>query len=187
MLDEKLKEIFGYVNSWLSHAEAKNGALIALNGACILGIATLLLGKDNNISNLLRIYLIVTLVLLLLSTSVSLLSFLPMTGKLESSLDKDDPDSILLFFGDIAKFKNSRQYVLSIYKHYLNDLNKTENDISKSEDDYAREIIYNSKITVKKYNYFKISLFLTICAFISIPLYFSGYIIIEVYKKINKI
>jgi uncharacterized membrane protein len=186
-MEEKLKEIFGYVNSWLSHAEAKNGAIVVLNGACIMGIATLLLGKDNNINNLLRIYLIVTLVILLLSTGISLISFFPMTSKFEDKGDNDNQNSIFLFYGDIAKCKNSRQYVLSIYKNYFNDSTKRQDDITRLEDDYAKEIIYNSVVTVRKYNCFKISLILTVCAFISPLIFVLGYITIKLYKVINKI
>ncbi|MGI6684445.1 MAG: Pycsar system effector family protein [Bacillota bacterium] len=187
-MEEKLKEIFGYVNSWLNHAEAKNGAIIVLNGACVIGLLTLLLGTDYNIHYLIRIYFIVALGLLLISTGISLYSFFPMTGKFETDGEKNDhQNAILMFYGDIAKCRNSRKYVLSIYKEYFNDTSKTEEDITKSEEDYAKEIIYNSIITVRKYTCFKISLMLTISAFVSLPILGIVCAIINVYKAINTV
>lgn len=186
-MEEKLKEIFSYVNSWLNFAEAKNAAIIALNGAGIIGILTMLLGEDYNIQYWLRIYLIITVVLLLISTGISLFSFLPMTSKFEDSGENNSQSSILLFYGDIAKYKNSRQYVVTMYNDYFNESTKKQEDITRLEDDYAKEIIYNSRVAIRKYNCFKISLILTVCAFISPPIFVLSYIIIRLYKVVNKI
>ncbi len=186
MMEEKLKEIFSYVNYWTNFAEVKNGALVAINGGCIIGILNVLLGTDYCINNWLRIYLMVALGLLILATGIALLSFLPMIGKFKDYGINDCSDSILLYFGDIAKCKNTRQYVVSVYRDYLNEVKKEE-DISKLEDDYAKEIIYNAKVTMRKYKCFKIALLLTISAFVSLPGVLLTYIIIWFYNKINEI
>jgi len=158
-----------------------------LNGACVMGILTLLLGTDYVIHYLLRIYLIVTVGLLLLSTAISLFSFFPMASKFEDKGDNNNQSTILMFYRDIAKCRNSRQYVVAMYKEYFNDSTKKQEDITKLEDDYAREIIYNSIITVRKYTCFKISLMLTISAFISVPILGVVYAIIKIYKTINQV
>lgn len=185
IMEEKLKEIFDYVNKWLNFAEAKNGAIIVLNGACIIGLLSMIFGTEYSIQYWLKIYLFVSVILLILSTGVSLFSFFPMTSKFNDENNKNlNQSPILLFYGDIAKFNDSRQFVTAIYKEYLNNSSKTINDITKLEEDYAKEIIYNSRITVRKYMYFKISLILTMSAFISLPVVIIAYAILGICKTL---
>lgn len=185
-MEDKLKEIFSYVNNWLNFAEAKNGAIIGLNGACIIGLFSILLKTDYDIQFWAKIYILITIILLILSTGFSLFSFFPMTSKLKNDQDNNNQNQspILLFYGDIAKFKDSRKFVMELYNSYLENSTKTIEDITKLEDDYAKEIIYNSMITVRKYKYFKISLILTISAIVSVPLVIIVYAIIGIYKTI---
>ena len=41
-MEEKLNQIFLNVNEWLKYSEAKNGVLLALDGAMLIGLMSLL-------------------------------------------------------------------------------------------------------------------------------------------------
>lgn len=186
IMEEKLKEIFSYINHWLNFAEAKNGSIIAVNSAFIIGIASILANSDINIHNWLRLYMYTALVLLLLAIGLALWSFLPLVDRFTNCGNNDHDNSILIFFQDISKCKNAEEYVIRIYKDYYNSV-KCENDISKLELDYAKEIIYNSKVTVRKYKCFKYALYCSIGAIISPLVALAFYLITKIYTNIDVI
>lgn len=181
-MKEKLKEIFDNTNNWLNFAEAKNGALIAINSTLIIEIFSNLFDQKINVNSCLGISILFSLGLLLISNGIALWSFKPMTDKFVNTGSNDYNDLILMFYGDIAKCKNATQYVLSLYKNYFNDYTKNEKDINKQEIDYAREIIYNSKITVRKYKFFRWALNLTILAFVSLTLGILKFSVIKIFR-----
>lgn len=180
-MEEKLREIFGYINMWLHYAEAKNGAILAMSGAIILGLS--------NYEKSLHIWIYLGLnFILVLSFISALLSFFPNLSnskihnvskfflKVSEVFDKKDSRNfppIKLFYKDIAeKYKSNdddslpKEYVVDLYKDYFNKV-KDKSEISKLEEDYSKEIIINSKITLNKYILFKSSLvFLIIFLFL---------------------
>lgn len=162
-----LEKVFSNVNSWLTFAEAKNGSIVALNGVIITGLVSLLLNTSYS-GNWLTCLCIV-IVFLGIGMVISLLSFWPNTKSFNG--EKIDPIENtklnLLFFRDIAQFKCSKQYIAEIYEKYFGESASLE-VVSKIHLDYATEILINSKIAVKKYQYFKLALLSNLVA-LSIP------------------
>lgn len=152
-MNEKLQYIFENINNWLNFAEAKNGALIAINASVIMGIVT-----DDKIP---RNCIVVTLLILLaISLFHSLLSFVPLTGnmaekRLEYWCSKSKAGRNLYLYSYIAK-----KYGLndSEYVNYYNDLKQdaglTTDTINEDKKYLVQEIIYNSKIVCRKYGLF---------------------------------
>ena len=158
-LRKELKEIWANVNYWLSFAEAKNAGILAINIACIAAVMTTNIFDD---CLDLEIILVAGLLIAMLITLVSLtpLIYVVKIRRPEKS-DNDNP----LFYGDIVKYE---------YKEYLEYLAKRygEEEIKWGdyEEDLAREIVENSKITLLKYRYFKftarIDMLLILCGFV---------------------
>jgi hypothetical protein len=75
-MEIRLKNIFDSVTDWLKFAEAKNAALIAVNSAIIFGFINII---QNNITLIcwIRVYLLISIILLLLALSLSLISYIP--------------------------------------------------------------------------------------------------------------
>lgn len=194
-IEDKLTEIFGNINMWLQHAEAKNAAIFAATGAFIFSFL--------NYKNDLNILIFFLLNFLLISSLIcSLISFYPnlSNSKVEpiskiflfipKLFDKKNKfihkkSNIKIFYLDIANnynFDNSKTYVIDFYKAYVNK-SILEKDVTELENDYAKEIIINSHIAVAKYNYFKCSLILLglfICfSFLSLS-------IAEIFNKKNE-
>lgn len=158
---ESLESIFSNVSNWLSFAEAKNGALLALNIAGICGIASM----NEQMS-----YLQLSVCLfLLVSTFILLYSFHPNTkSALENSLNEHEhqntdsvPAKNLLFFGDIAKYPTAERYLDSLFDMYYES---AQEDETFQEKHYAEEIWINSKITIRKYRAFRWALSIDIIA-----------------------
>lgn len=194
-LENKLIEIFGYINTWLHHAEAKNAAIIAAVGAAIFSFS--------NYKNDLNIYVFFILnLILILSLLISLFSFYPNFSntkvekinniilKIPELFDKKNKNTsnsnIKIFYLDIAnnyKFNQNEKYIIDLYKSYKN-ITISRNNITELEKDYAKEIIINSQITVNKYNYFKCSLLFFLLFLVN---FFFSLMIAEFYNKSTEI
>lgn len=167
-VEEKLKEIFGYINDWLKFSEAKNAAILTL------GVGTLF-GLSNYADKISKWMYIVVIVILFFSILSALISFYPnlsnskvnliagLFKKIAEILDNENSNTktIKIFYSDIAKKYNidgtqELEYLKDVYKDYYNVDKSTE--FNQLEIDYAKEIIINSKITVNKYVFFKASL-----------------------------
>lgn len=126
---ETLKYIFDNINRWLSHAEGKQGALLAANIVIVttLGIS-------------------ITTFPLFIVIILQLKSFLPNYKVNICCCQKREKN--LIFYYDIAtNYKN--EYIEDIKKKY--NL-KISNKFSK---DLCEEIVENSKICVRKYKSFE--------------------------------
>lgn len=144
-----LKEVFDNVNNWLLFAEAKNAAIIVFNIACISIIWNeKWLNKDS-------ILLYIACIGMLISTIVALISFIPQTEK-NNSNKSDQTNNNLIFYKDISKY-SKKEYIKELFKLYLKT-NIEDEEITKLEEDFAEEIVYNSSICVKKFKYFNASL-----------------------------
>ena len=174
-MEDKIKYIFENTNNWLNFAEAKNAALLAFNIALIAAISS---GDVSpNYSSLQ--YIIVAI--LIFSTTISLLSFVPRTnnkisqktykytvGILDMIIEKifkEKADKNLLFYGYIGEFEIAQadDYLEELKKYYGS---KEKEEVTMFEKDLAEEIIINSRITKRKYNYFKASLCILIVGMI---------------------
>lgn len=131
------------VNSWLTFAEAKNAALIAANIG-LFGFVVEFCDKHPITS-------FITLVILTISTILCLFSFTSILDNKRSDKNlfvNDNPN--LIFFKDIAKIDNVDEYVKMVGKKYFDN----NTIVSSMDKDLAYEIITNSKIALRKYNFF---------------------------------
>lgn len=156
-VNEKLRYIFENVNNWLTFAEAKNGALIAINISIIVGFFTTI---EYYINNWIVVFL---LIMISISLFFAIISFVPLTGnmaekRLEFWSDRSIAQKNLYLYSYIAKYKLNE----TEYKRYLDDIAmdcEITDYICKNDDVYlAQEIIYNSKIVLRKYKLFEIAI-----------------------------
>lgn len=174
MLDT-FDKILSRVDAWLKDAKATNAIVIGFNGAAIFGILHLFEMKEFCQCVFLKYYVTNFITLSFAGLFIALISFVPQTRlnwlwRNETSLKKIN----LLHFGHLAQLD-----VGGLIKEISKKLN-----ISKQEDlgiyqDYAEQIIMNSKITVRKFDYFRIAVWFTIGAIITFPLSIIAYLIFD--------
>ena len=146
IVQELLKEIFNNVNNWLTHAEAKNAAIVAFNVACLSFIWGM-----RDISGIKTLIYIVCSGMLL-STIMALISFFPKTGKETKGQNGQSDQDNLIFYMDIAKY-DKEQYIKAIFKQYAKK-DILESEIQKIEKDFSMEITYNATVVIRKYKWF---------------------------------
>lgn len=152
-----LKDTLSNINYWMSFAEAKNAAIIGLNIA-MLGVVADFISSKNQYG-VFGVYFIGAG--LIISLFFALLSFFPHLSSNRDDIHQIVRDSDnLLFYGDICRYSAS-EYIQALYKQYCN-VDVDCNEISKYELDYANEIIINSKITMRKYIFFKYALIIDV-------------------------
>lgn len=169
-MEDKLEAVLSRIIDWLKYEEAKNAALITLDGVSAGVILQLL--SASGIPKALSPWLKGSLVALLLSLIVALLSFYPVrTGeklhkwaarrrnrRLEECA-KWKPG--LLYFADIAGDKEDL---------YLNDFHaavRASGSTTSFELDYAHEIITNAEIAVMKLRFFEAGFVFTLLGLIA--------------------
>lgn len=159
-MEKKLELVFDNVNNWLRFAEAKNAMLLGFNGVVFWGAVKLLPLKLSDFKTF-NYYLLVMLVLLSFSCLVVLLSFVPNLKILRPSFNfKKNNDNYLYFdvlrsktVDDIiTKYNVEGEPVLDYHKHL------------------AEQIITNANITKKKYDYFTLAIWISISAFVTLPI-----------------
>ena len=152
-------------DKWLSFAEAKNAALIALNLA-MCGVIVKWIGKPEIDPFCVKRLLIADLALFIISLLIALFSFFPnlsKTPKINSDSKKKDSNFNLVFYGDIQSFSSAEEYIRYFCLQCKYPLSKT---LKRPFIDFANEIIINSQITVRKYKLFKCALNFDIFAFV---------------------
>ena len=165
--DEFFKQILDNTNVWLHFAEAKNAAIITFNVAVLSAFFDCKFASKN------YIFATIVIVLMLVSIVISLVSFIPcMVNNKNSICDKtkktlNDVNDNLLFYKDIRNY-DPVTYVEKVYNTYFKNISCKV--IPKIHLDYAKEIIVNSRITMKKLNLFSIALYIDIAviAFVSL-------------------
>ena len=156
-----LESIFSNTNEWLKFAEAKSASLIAGNLALIFGIIEA--AKDST-TNILTLTLAIAAISQLLISSIFLLiSFIPSLQIRAFDIDTPGDGKNLIYFANI---KNQTPY------EFARKI-KAASDSTEKITDYqimlAEQIINTAKITNKKYQLFKIAIWLTTSA-IATPL-----------------
>ena len=165
-MKEELDKILEGVNNWLKYAEAKNATLLAANGLMIFGIVRILVAWDiESIS--INLYLIFVVILLVISTTALLISFIPYLDipwlfKLQKP-DKEKDN--LLYFEHISKY-TPRVYLDSLSAAIASQNHHGE----RYEFMQANQIIANSVIARRKFIIFTIAIWITIGAVIT-PLF----------------
>lgn len=160
MADFKMREFLqknlDTTNEWLKFAEAKNAMLIGANIAII--------GVLNTAENLNSCFVLLASLTCVASSVVVLFSFFAKVGKEPYKLNPNEgaannsgkENSILIFWGDQAKYE-AADFLKKCYKKYCQK-DITDGQLDAFEMDYAREIVYNARITQSKYNLFNAAL-----------------------------
>ena len=148
-LVEHFEKQLEMVNYWLAFAEAKNGAIIAINIAIMAVMISLFEQAP--------VMCVLVIGCFLISSVWSLISFFP---NMKNRPDRnnttiDNREKNLLFYGDIASLETTERYIELTRDRYFEDTINMQIDIDKLIYDLASEIVINSQITKKKYNDFK--------------------------------
>jgi hypothetical protein len=146
--DRILSANLSRATDFIKFGETKNAALLTFCSAWIVAIISLLF-RDSPLPAELIKALSISLPLFGIAAVVSILSFLP---KLKlSKLDKTpDRRANLLYFGDIASL-NSADFLSVLQARYSAN---ADADTGKYLDDLAVQVTVNSKIALRKFNYF---------------------------------
>jgi hypothetical protein len=179
-MDQKLTYIFGLINEWLRYAETKNGALVALSGAALAGVANALSAAPS-IPTLPKVFGICSVLCLAISCLIALLSFVPRINRWKlsaarkgvSDIDRDN----LIFFADLSKYTPEEFLDSMALRYFQNDKYATARQ--KSHLDLANQIIINSRITSAKFALFKIGVWFLISA---VPLGLVAFVCAEFFS-----
>lgn len=177
-MEERLKFAFTNVNEWLRFAEAKNAAIIAVDGGLAIGILNLLCGAQNW-PLVARVYGWMAVMLLGGACLSSLLSFCPQTkiGRRRRPPPADPQRDSLYLYSDVRKYPHV------IYLRTLTAAVGPSGGKGSSpppatgasgggaagqpvplELQLAQQIVTNADIAWWKYGFFRWSLYLTIGA-----------------------
>lgn len=161
-----LDKEFANINHWLSFAEAKNAAVIALDTALIGIFTRIIVSETVSQNNSLLIFTIMVLVLIIISLILALFSFLPIMVSRKNLIlvvynkfvNISEYNSIkagknYVFYRDIARLEKAENY-LEMLTHYYGF---PYFDNGQYLNDMAQEIYINSQVTVSKFIYFRIS------------------------------
>lgn len=160
-----LKDQLERINYWLSFAEAKNGAVMAINIA-LMTIVVDLFSYSPCLCALILCSLTVSSIICIVSFWPNLKTHADNKGK---SIDCDQLN--LLFYSDIAKLTEEK-YKKEIKTKYK-DIFANCNSDNKLVEDYLSEIHINSTIANRKYCFFTLAmkvdiLSLVLCIFMFI-------------------
>jgi len=165
-VNEVLKDIFANVNTWVHFAEAKNGAIIGINGLFLFKAIDYMIAMING-DMIGSVFLVAFIsIMFIVALVISILSFFSNTKVFEDEENADEgntQDRILIFYGDIGKYKSSKNYLKDIHKQYLGSTIDGDS-LNKIEVDYAKEILINSRIASRKYKLFNIALKINLLA-----------------------
>jgi hypothetical protein len=172
MMEERLRFIYSDVNEWLSFAEAKNGALLAVNGALILSALRLMDGKVF-LYRWAEYYFYSFVLLSSFSALLCLISFLP---QIEIPLIRARSPSVehdnLLFYGHICDYDPSA-YLNALCSRYDFPLDS----IRPFEENLAESIVINSRISMRKYRLFRAAVWLNVTALVTPVFSILGYML----------
>lgn len=161
-MEDHLRFIYSDVNSWLSFAEAKNGALLAANAALIVSALGLVGGRVFTY-RWVEYYFYSFVLLSSLSALLCLISFLPQIEipLIRSRLPSDRHDN-LRFYGDISDY-DPPTYLTALCSRYGFPLDSIE----PFEEDLAESIVVNSRICMRKYRLFRTAVWLNVAALVT--------------------
>lgn len=163
-MNKELLQIFTNINEWLRFAEAKNAMIIAFNGASIYGIVKLPFLNNFISFGFLEAYSLGIVIMLIISSIIALLSFVPNLHFLKGSTYLKMDEVNLLFYQHLKQFEVKKIKELLSEKAGLN-----ESDFTKLDDDLISQIKYNATIASRKYHHFTVAVWLTIASYASIP------------------
>lgn len=146
IFNKRLDDLYGYVQHSLIFSEAKNGSLVAICIALIVGILGYQPSNDN-----LKSCMLLNIIPLLFSLGISILSFYPFIRKNKQVKHSNDLTISIFNCENIEKLGSK-----NVMKIITEDLNEIE--ISAYEDKKMMNIVAMSKTAAKKYRLFRLAL-----------------------------
>ncbi|UKS29990.1 DUF5706 domain-containing protein [Paenibacillus sp. HWE-109] len=175
MMNE-LKYIFSNVNEWLKFSEAKNIALLTVNGASFFVVLQVLNSELKLSVSIVKCLWLLSF-LLIISMYFHFWALIPNIKTPRSKRGTNGADqSNLYFFGDISKY-TAPNYLTAIRQKYLNE---TVTSFQADEIDLANQIIVNSQITYWKNVRCKYGLYVTLTGFIILAITILVNLILDV-------
>jgi hypothetical protein len=174
---EDLRNIFNNVNDWLKYAEAKNFGLLTLCAGIVAGITQMTLTSEAVLYTLLVYILSPVLIMAGLICFISLTPVVSVitirdykrhwVNKLIDRLSKtketkDKPQVDLHFFGSLATITTDEfeeEYLEATKSKKQKEKGKKQK-FNKLEKQLVGQILFNSRITSLKYNYFKVATYI---------------------------
>ena len=163
--DDCVKNANDRIYEQLTFAEAKNGVLLGLLTAVILGIANFIDYDKNPLW--LFIYFVIAIISMGLGVLLCALSFVPN----KKTLDKS-PSPNLYFWGDIANFKNVDEY------------NKALSNVEDDFDHLEAQNIQVPRIIARKYCFFNYALHMFIAGVF--PIHWIGIVVLGIRFLLRK-
>lgn len=157
-----LKYVYESINSDVKFAETKSTFLTTFNLA-IIGASISFLFGDNDVirSSDARVWFVCFVVVILISTFIALLSFLPLSSVWKCFRPKYDGNANFLFYYyNFSKYRNNFQVFC---KDVIQELGG--NELSNVEKQLAKQILDLSRIAYTKHKVFTIALLIEMISF----------------------
>jgi len=148
--NSELKYIFSNINELLKFAEAKNGGLMVLNTALVIGILSSYIGIQNFIFK--QIFFI-EIIFFGISVFLIIVSQFPITHNIFYNKNEfENPN--LYFFEHLSHFD---------VETFITEFKKADNSFnpSKFDIDLINQILVNARITNTKFDFFKFASYFT--------------------------
>ena len=173
----KLEKIFKIVKRWLISGESKNCVLLSFNLISLLNISKVCLEHPSILKDIPAIYFLVAC---MLASSVISLSLLLVDVDIHRKNEKWINHS-----NNLINYWAIDNHSFESYKIALSNRYDVEDNLTKYEEDLARQIVRTSKIAVKKYKKFRKSMILLSIGFavFMLNLIFLAFLNIFLYIK----
>ena len=161
-LEDRLRYILASVVDMVKFAESKNAALMAASSALIFGIFTII-GQSPSLHFGIVIYLYIVAVFLGLGGITCLVSYIPQNSLPRlSSRRQPTRGKNLLFYGNLADLC-PESFLKLLYEQSEIELK----GIDPIEEDYAEQIIINSRIALLKFRYFTAAIWIILTGLVT--------------------
>ncbi|MBL7799841.1 MAG: hypothetical protein JNL95_03870 [Chitinophagales bacterium] len=171
--EEQLQKIFLNVNEWLKFAEAKNFGLLTLNSAIVFGFSQTNFDADS-IVKIVGFYVFAPFAFL--SSFLSIISLFPILttiekgvklkgilAKISAMIDKETLVENIHFYGYLRTLEKNE--FISKFQSKTN----SSTTFTIFEEELVVQILYNSRITWLKYQFFKIAGFIALVGILLSP------------------
>jgi hypothetical protein len=154
-----LSDVMHAMHSQTQFAEAKNAALLTVNFAIVVGIATLF-ASDVPLASQLQLSLIMCAITLGGAGLLSLASFLPvMSSKAEAN--RPGSDQNLFFWASIARMSPTS------YAQQMLEALGSQAPAERLELDLANQVVVNARVARRKFRVFYVAAIVTFWGFVA--------------------
>lgn len=162
-----LNDVMQAMHSQVQYAEAKNAALLAVNFAIVVGIATLFT-SDGTLPSQLQLSLMMCAVTIGGGGLLSLASFLPVMSS-RTKVTRPSTDQNLFFWGSIARM-SPPDYAEKMLGALGSSLSAGRLDL-----DLANQIVVNARVARRKFRVFYVATIVTVLGFAAPILVLTGF------------